>query len=146
MRRPYIQLYCHLVWCTWDRLPMISREAEPRLYEEMRSKVRELGCVPIAVGGTEDHVHLLCSYHANIAISYLVQQVKGSSSHLLTHAVSGMKQFKWQGAYGAFSVGRDGVEAVQDYVLNQRFRHADGRLWTEWEQVWQPEEPNGADE
>lgn len=141
MRGPYTQLYCHLVWATWDRLPLIPEEVEPRLYSAIRSKVRELRGVPIAVGGVPDHVHLLCSFHPTVAISFLVQQVKGASSHLMTHEVPGMEGFKWQGAYGAFSVSKDALDSVEQYVLNQKRHHADHDLWDAWEQCQIPDPP-----
>ena len=31
MRSPYTQLYLHIVWATWDRLPLITETIKPRL-------------------------------------------------------------------------------------------------------------------
>lgn len=141
MRGPYTQLYCHLVWATWDRLPLIAPEVEPRLYGAIQTKAREIRCVPIAVGGTENHVHFLCSFPPTITIAYLVQQVKGASSHLMSHEVSGMEDFKWQGAYGAFTVGQREIEVVKAYVLDQKRRHAVEDTWDEWEHCHIPDPP-----
>ena len=139
MRKPFTQLYCHLVWATWDRLPLIMPEVEARLYGAIAAKVRELRGVPIAVGGVEDHVHLLCSFDPTVSIAYLVQQVKGSSSHLMSHEVLGDESFKWQGGYGAFTVGMDGLEPVKAYVQGQKRHHAEESVWPEWERIWMPE-------
>jgi putative transposase len=109
-------------------------------------KIPELRGIPIAIGGIEDHVHLLCSFDPTISIAYLVQQVKGSSSHLMTHEITGRESFKWQGAYGAFTVGRDSLEPVRDYILNQREHHAEQRLWPEWERTWLPDVAPALDE
>lgn len=140
MRKPFTQLFCHLVWGTWDRLPLITPAIEPRLYGAIQRKVRELRGVPIAVGGVEDHVHCLCSFHPTVAIAYLVQQIKGASSHLMTHEVIGLNEFKWQGAYGAFTVGADALPAVRAYILGQKEHHRSGDLWQEWEEVWMPDD------
>ena len=43
---------------------------------------------------------------AALSIAALVKQVKGSSSHLVTHRLPMGDGFKWQGAYGAFTVSR----------------------------------------
>jgi len=109
---------------------------EPRLYGAISAKVRALRGVPIAIGGIEDHVHLLCSFDPTTAISYLVQQVKGASSHMMTHTVLGPDSFKWQGAYGAFTVGRDALDDVSAYILDQKRHHTESRVWPEWEQTW----------
>lgn len=139
MRKPFTQLYCHLVWATWDRLPPITPEMEPRLYGVIRAKARELRCVPIAIGGTENHLHFLCSFEPTTAIAKLVQQVKGVSSHLMTHAVENVESFKCQGAYGAFTVSNDAIEVVKAYILNQKRHHAEAQVWSDWERTWLPD-------
>ena len=133
MREPYTKLYCHLDWATWDRLPLITEEMEPRLYGAIRTKLHELRCQPVAMGGVEDHMHCLCRFNPVISIPYLVQQVKGSTSHLTSHEITPAQAFKWQGAYGAFTVSYDLVAQVKAYVLGQKQHHANQELWPEWE-------------
>ncbi len=62
MRAPYTQLYPHCVWATWDRLPLITPNIEGRLYAAIAAKCLELKCDMIAIGGIEDHVHLLVRF------------------------------------------------------------------------------------
>lgn len=138
MRKPFTQLYAHLVWATWDRLPLITPEIEPRLYKAIGAKVEELRGRCIAVGGIADHVHCLCHFDPTVSISYLVQQIKRSSSHLMTYELGAM-EFKWQGSYGAFTVGREAVPAVRAYVLRQKVHHGVQDLWGEWEETWLPD-------
>ncbi len=133
MREPFTQLYVHLVWSTWDRLPLIAHPLERRLYGAMLNKCRDLKCLPISAGGTEDHVHLLVRLHPAVAVSTLVKEVKGSSSHLITHAVMPGEFFKWQGAYGAFSLRDDEVPMVKAYIVNQRTHHQCPTVQLGWE-------------
>lgn len=135
MREPYTQLYAHLVWATWDRLPLITPEIEPRLYGHIIKKCRELKCIPIRIGGIENHTHLLVRVHPSVAIATLVKEVKGSSSHLMTHEIAPNSFFKWQGAYGAFTVRKVEVMQVRDYIANQKQHHRDNTLWEEWERT-----------
>jgi len=100
MRGPYTQLYLHLVWATWDRLPLITETVESRLYAAIAEKCRKLKCVPLAIGGIDDHIHLLVRLHTTVAIATLVKEVKGSSSHLVTHEITPSRQ-------GSSSNGRD---------------------------------------
>lgn len=107
-------------------------------------KLRELGCRRIEVGGVEDHVHCLCQFPPTLSISYLVQQVKGSSSHLIAHelpGLSGQDRFRWQGSYGAFTLSRADVPRVEGYVRNQKAHHRDRHLSEEWERTWLADEP-----
>ncbi|HET9494941.1 MAG TPA: IS200/IS605 family transposase [Chloroflexia bacterium] len=133
MRGPYTQLYLHLVWATWDRLPLIVPEVEEELYACIASKCRELRCEPIAVGGIEDHVHLLAGFHAAIAPAVIVKEVKGASSHLMTHRLRPDTFFRWQGAYGAFTVNKDGLATVATYIANHKKHHMQHTLVAEWE-------------
>jgi len=144
MRGPYTQLYLHLVWATWDRLPLITETVESRLYAAIAEKCRKLKCAPLAIGGIDDHVHLLVRLHTTVAIATLVKEVKGSSSHLVTHEITPGEFFKWQGSYGAFTLRKEDVAAVQAYIEGQKEHHAAGSLWEEWERTMIPdEEPGG---
>jgi REP element-mobilizing transposase RayT len=57
MAEPYVQVYVHIVWATWDRLPLIGPDLLPRVRKAIAEKCRELGCAPIEIGGTLDHTH-----------------------------------------------------------------------------------------
>jgi putative transposase len=141
MREPFTQLYVHLVWATWDRLPFITPELEPRIYAAIAEKCRELKCEPIAIGGIEEHVHLLTRFHTTVPIATLAKEVKGSSSHLVTHIIVPGSLFRWQGAYGAFTIRKSEVSTVKTYILNQKQHHAENKLLPELEDVFEMDEP-----
>ncbi len=134
MREPFTQLYVHLVWSTWDRLPLIDETVRQPLYAAMAEKCRSLKCEPVEIGGMEDHVHLLVRLHPTVSISQLVKEIKGSSSHLVNHALAKQEEFQWQGAYGAFSIRKNEVPQVKGYILNQQQHHAEGTIELVWEQ------------
>lgn len=74
---------CTLVHCTFstkDRQPMIKPEMQPRLWRFMGGIARQNGAVALAVGGVEDHVHLLLSLSSNASIARVMQEVKAGSS------------------------------------------------------------------
>ena len=106
MRAPFTQLYVHLVWSTWDRAPVITTNIVARLYASMLAKCKEMKCEPIAIGGIDNHVHLLIHLHPAVAVADLVKNVKGASSHLINHEIAPGLNFRWQGAYGAFSTAK----------------------------------------
>ncbi len=143
MRAPYTQLYLHAVWATWDRLPLVTDAIRPRLYAAIGEKCRELKCVPVAIGGTEDHVHLLVRLHTTVSVATLIQEVKGSSSQLVNHEIMAAAPFKWQGAYGAFTVWKGNVPTVTAYIERQQQHHATGDLRTEWEHTATADEEAG---
>ena len=102
MRRTLIAVYIHLIWATWDRLPLLEAAVEREVHRAIQAKVRELGAEPLAIGGIEDHVHLLVELPATVAIATLVHDVKGASAHHVTHQLAPNNSIKWQGSYSSF--------------------------------------------
>ncbi|MBD1920192.1 IS200/IS605 family transposase [Microcoleus sp. FACHB-831] len=133
MRSNFTQLYLHCVWATWDRLPLITPDIQKQLYSAIIGECNQLGCTVIAVGGVEDHIHLLTGFSTTVTVSNLIKQIKGSSSHLITHEIKPGEFFKWQGSYGAFTVSHDAIDKVADYIRNQRIHHHQKSLISTWE-------------
>lgn len=123
MREPYTQLYLHLVWATWDRLPLLTEKLRPPVYGCIQAECKQLEANVLAVGGIADHVHLLVRIPTTITVAALVKQVKGASSHLVNQRLMARDSFKWQGGYGAFTVSKADVPRVRDYILHQEEHH-----------------------
>ena len=122
-------VYIHYVWATWDRMPLVTPLVETEIYACLSAKCRELKCIPLAIGGTEDHVHVLARLHPMVAIAQLAHGMKGSSSHLITHRLAYLPPFRWQGCYGAFSVRPKHVRRIANYIENQKDHHVTKKLW-----------------
>lgn len=135
MPTSYNRVFIHLIWGTWDRLPLISEQIKTRLYAALATKCREHKCVPLAIGGVENHVHLLVELYSTISVADLVKELKGASSHLITHEIAPGEFFKWQGSYGAISVNPEELNIVERYIQNQKPHHAENKLILAWEKV-----------
>ena len=135
MRAPFTQLYLHCLWATWDREPLITAQIEQPVYAFILAKTRELRCVPIAIGGMADHVHLLVRWSPTVSVAEFIGEVKGASSHFVGHQLLPAGFFKWQGAYGAFTVSRDQMEHVRHYIEHQKEHHATQMVIVAWEQT-----------
>ncbi|MDX2217096.1 MAG: IS200/IS605 family transposase [Oculatellaceae cyanobacterium bins.114] len=133
MRQNFTQLYVHLVWATWDRLPLITPDIREPLYNVMIYECQQMGCHVIAIGGIEDHVHLLVRFPATVAIASLVKQIKGSSSHSVEHQSKPDSFFKWQGSYAAFTVNSQDLNSVATYIQNQADHHHKQTHVLSWE-------------
>jgi REP element-mobilizing transposase RayT len=129
MRRAGLAVYIHLAWATWDRLPLLRGDVERHIYRAIGAKCEELGAEMVALGGVEDHIHLLVGLPTTLSIADLVKHVKGASSHALNEQASSKDAFfKWQGAYGACSVSPEDLGKVTEYIKHQRAHHAAGTL------------------
>jgi REP element-mobilizing transposase RayT len=126
-------MYVHCVWATWDRLPIITSDIQKIVYATLIKECEQLGCIVIAIGGIEDHVHLLIGFPPTITISNLMKQIKGSSSHFINHEIKPNQFFKWQGSYAAFTVSHESIDTVANYIRNQKDRHRQKSLIPTWE-------------
>lgn len=135
MRGHYTQIFIHMVWATWDRLPLIDEQLSDQINQVIWSKCKAMKCEPLAIGGVEDHMHLLVRMQPAVTVAELVKAVKGSSSHLISNNIKPDEFFKWQGGYGAFSLAKDETARVIAYILNQRDHHKSGDLWVEYEKT-----------
>ena len=78
--------------------------------------------------GEEDHVHLLVSFPPKVAISVMVNSLKGVSSRRLKQqfpelerfwSVVGSKNALWSPSYFVSSVGGAPIEVLKKYIENQ---------------------------
>ena len=123
---PYWRLFYHFVWGTKNREPLIASEWENSLHNVIAAKVTKLGAFVYAVGGTEDHIHLVTSVPPKIALSTFIGQVKGNSSHFVNHELNVDIYFAWQAEYGVVSFGGKRLDMVVQYAKNQREHHTKG--------------------
>ncbi len=111
MPNSHTEVFIHLVWNTSERKPLITPQIEPALYSCIAARCRDFQAHLMAIGGISDHVHLLIRLPATLTIAQIAKDLKGASSHLLTHRLS-KPDFRWQSSYSAFSFSPEGVEAV----------------------------------
>ncbi|RUR73087.1 IS200/IS605 family transposase [Chlorogloeopsis fritschii PCC 9212] len=118
------RVYYHLVWATKERLPLIKLELEDSLYHYIIGKADSNSSIVHAIGGMEDHVHLVVSIPPRISIAGFVKNIKGSSSHYINHTLfPNYHKFAWQEGYGVFSLGSKQLDQAIAYVHNQKTHH-----------------------
>lgn len=121
----YWRLYYHLVWSTKERQKLIIAEREANLYHYIIGKADKLDCIIHAIGGMEDHIHIVTSIPPSLAISEFVKNIKGSSAHYFNlESPLNAEKFTWQRGYGVFSMGTKYLENAIAYVNNQKQHHA----------------------
>lgn len=101
---------------------MIAAEWRARLHAFLGGCIKILGGIAIAIGGTDDHVHILIGLKATHRLADVVKDIKVASSKWI-HTEIGLQGFSWQNGYGAFTVGTPQLERVRSYVSNQEGHH-----------------------
>ena len=79
------------------------------------------GMHAVAIGGTDDHVHVLINVGALLNIAKAAQVLKANSSRWMNDRVRA--RFEWQEGYFACSVSRLQVRSVSEYIANQKEHH-----------------------
>ena len=122
MSHTYASNLVHCVFSTAQRKNLI---VEPERLRQYLSGIARQKSIPlVAIGGTANHLHLLIALPPALALSKVIQDLKGNSSKWLNELGRG---FAWQQGYGAFGVSESRREATVAYLLGQEEHH---RKWT----------------
>ena len=120
MAHSFSRNHLHVISSTKERRKTIPREWQPRLWAYLAGICKNHGMIALAVGGTQDHVHLLFHLPPSLALAKAVLLLKSNSSKWMGEQG---REFSWQEGYGAFSVSSSNLNAVMRYVQNQEAHH-----------------------
>lgn len=124
MAHTYISNLAHCVFSTKERQKILTAEIQHNLFPFIGGIARQNGMRALSVGGVEDHVHILLSLPASIAIAKAVQLIKGGSSKWLNDNYFEPRAFAWQEGYGAFTISISHINETIAYIQNQKRHHA----------------------
>ena len=119
----YVSAYFHCVFSTKEPRPLITPELRDRLWPFLGGIARQNNMKAVEIGGVEDHIHMLLSLPATLAISRAMQLIKGGSSKWVHETFPGQWPFTWQEEYGAFSVSVSQLEKTIAYIRSQPEHH-----------------------
>ena len=120
MSHTFTKNHQHIVFSTAERRKNIEKSFQPKLWAYMAGICRNHSIFVRAIGGMEDHVHLLVEIPPTMAVAKAVGTIKSNSSGWINE--SGRK-FSWQKGYAAFSVSASNVRTVENYINNQEKHH-----------------------
>ena len=120
MAHSYSRNHIHLVFSTKERRNTIPKEMRPRLWVYIAGICKNYEMTPVAIGGTENHVHVLFHLPPKLALAKAVQLLKGNSSKWLGEQGT---VFAWQEGYGALSVSSSNLDQVERYIRTQEAHH-----------------------
>ena len=128
MSQSLAKLYSHIVFHVnlTDGI-LIPENLQPILHAYIATISKNQDSPSIIVGGTNDHIHILCNLSKNIAASQLLKELKSSSSKWIKSQSqeynSNLNEFSWQKGYAIFSVSASQIDVLKDYIINQQEHH-----------------------
>jgi len=135
MSRNNLQLYVHLVFVTKYRDFLIVDRCESQFHAFLWKKSEELKVIPLMINGMQDHVHILLKIPATLTVSFIVKQLKGTSSRFMNELSGNQGIFEWSRGYGAFTLSKKDVDMIANYIKNQKQHHKIGSLNFEFEDL-----------
>ncbi|HEY0806739.1 MAG TPA: IS200/IS605 family transposase [Pseudonocardiaceae bacterium] len=118
-------LHAHLVFVTKYRHKVFTDTHLPRLEEIMRAVCGDFEVELAEFNGETDHVHLLVHFPPKVALSKLVNSLKGVSSRRMSQEFPDLVRYYWRaqrlwsGSYFAGSVGGAPISVLRQYIEQQ---------------------------
>lgn len=118
-------LHVHLVFVTKYRRPVFTKTVLEDMGSIFSKVCTDFGAELTEFNGEADHVHLLVNYPPKVAISKLVNSLKGVSSRLLRRQEHpSIREALWGGSlwspsYFAGSCGGAPLEILTQYIQQQ---------------------------
>lgn len=114
----------HIVWITKYRKPILHGAIGLRVRELIRQTCASLDVYIEKGHVAKEHVHLLVSVPPDIAVSELVQRLKGRSSRLMLQEFGELKKaywgrHLWARGYFVASTGNVTDEIIAEYIEKQ---------------------------
>ena len=127
-RHCVFSLHVHLVFLTKYRSRVLDDDALERLRAIFAKVCADFEAQLIEMDGEDDHVHLQVAYPPKVAVSHLVNSLKGVSSRLLRKERPALEPRYWEStlwspSYLAGSGGDAPIAIIRQYVEQQRTPH-----------------------
>jgi len=123
MSHSFTKVWIHAIWATKNRKELVDSSIEKKVHNYIHDELIELGCPVRIINGMPDHVHVLFLLNPQKTISDVIRQAKGGSSHCINGENLILEKFAWQKGYAAFAVSESQLDAVYNYIKNQKQHH-----------------------
>ena len=119
-------MHAHLVFVTKYRREVFTKEILNELLPIFSSVCKDFEAELVEFDGEDDHVHLLVNYPPKVAVSKLVNSLKGVSSHLIRKKNYPNIRSKlwsnalWSPSYFSGSCGGASIATIRQYIEQQQ--------------------------
>ncbi len=125
-RNCVFKMHVHLVFVTKYRRGVFTKEVIDDLREIFTGVCADFEAELVEFDGEDDHVHLLVNYPPKVAVSALVNSLKGVSSRMIRKKNYPEIKKKlwgralWSPSYFAGSCGGAPISIIRQYIEQQR--------------------------
>ena len=119
----FIQSIHHIIFSTKYRKRTLTLSKRDKLYRYIAGIIKNKQSYLYAIGGYDDHIHILTSIHQEICLSDFIKDIKVATSlwikkNRIFEAFEG-----WQDGYASFTYSTNEIENIKNYIKNQDEHH-----------------------
>jgi putative transposase len=119
----YRQILFHLIFRTKDNEKTIVQEHSKELYAYIMGFIRNQNGFLYRINGMEDHLHILCDLHPQLALADYMRDMKTSTSKWLKTNGNFPKFNGWAEGYAALTYSWREKDMIINYIKNQQEHH-----------------------
>ena len=123
MAQSLSKILVHIIFSTKERRSWLDEVIVDELYRYIAGILKQCNCEARQIGGTENHIHILCALSKNYALNKIIEMIKIGSSKWIKTKGGIYNDFYWQSGYGAFSISSTHENVVCNYIANQKEHH-----------------------
>lgn len=120
------------MWSTRNQEKRLTPRAIPIMRKKLLQIAEEKGFRVHASNGVADHFHALVSLRSTQSVAWVANQMKGVTSRWMDTEQIIKGGCYWEEGYGAYSIQKDDIADVKEYIENQASIHEDMTFEEEW--------------
>ena len=123
MSKTFSQLHTQIIFSVQYRKKLISDNSREQIHKYITGIIANRNQKLLSINSVTDHIHIFVGLKPTCCISYLVKDIKTGSSNYINKNGLANVHFNWQEGFGAFSYGKSQINAVANYIENQKEHH-----------------------
>jgi REP element-mobilizing transposase RayT len=113
----------HVVFGTRGQQSFLTGDIRAQLTIYLSTVAKSRGMKLVALGGAENHVHVLLALPSKLSLESAILPLKQSSTTWLRQNFESLRSFSWATGFAAFSISRSQLDSTLLYIQNQEQYH-----------------------
>ena len=123
MSNEFVSCLLHVVFGTSHQRNLLPPDARTQLGAYLSTLAKTKGMKLVAMGGTENHVHLLLALPMKLSIESALLPLKQNSAVFLRQHFDFLKSFNCAKGFAAYSISRSQLDNTLMYIQSQEQIH-----------------------
>ncbi len=141
MASSFYNMHIQVVFSTKNRERTLIGKRDV-LFNKFEQLLAMNDCIPLAVNGMEEHIHLLFKLGKKQTLVSVIRNVKAYSSQFISEKKLFPLFEGWQTGYAAFTYSRWDLEKMINYVKGQEEHHRKKTFEEEYIELLEEEQVN----